>query len=302
MTLDLAPALIERLERLATASTTVMRAEVHEVLGLAGVDVARLAADVRDRMRAEAQDRLDAVAAKSRLVQTRVASGRLSPAQASKAADQLARLDVRQKAAEKEARRILRRLEARPMPAPSAPTPERLRHEPEAPVIRDREPGGQPLSAPRYELAWPIDRLGVTLSADEYAAASRLRNARQLSQAHARVVDLNGAGGGVPGPRTPTTDRAIFAGQDWRAVWLRLPPELRAIAQNFILEEAPRGRDKPLSAVEFGQVYGGGRDKATARGVTVGAVKTTCAVIAGLYRDYDQWRSEKRRAGQRCAS
>lgn len=182
----------------------------------------------------------------------------------------------------------------------SAPTPERLRHAGIDPTIETRDLTGAELSAPRYRWEWAIDRMAVPLTAEEYTAATRIRDAFYSRQNTPGAVDWNGSGGGHPGPRLPIREHQLRAGAEWNAIWLRLPSELRFVVSNFILEQSPRGHEKPLDALEFGRMYGVTRDKEKARGVTVGAVRTTCAMVARLFREYDHWKAEQREraAGQ----
>jgi hypothetical protein len=294
---DLPAQLVARLERLATASPTVIRATVYDLLGDAGVDVGRLVEDARAEQRREVEDRIAATAAKLRLLEERTRGGRLTDSQHAVALRRMAALDVRLKGDRKEAARVLRRLEVRPAPVVShaAPTPERLRHFGDEATVREREPDGTLLAQPRYELTWSVDRIGVALTAGEYTAATRLREAWARRQSSPRTVDLGGAGGGVPGSRVPVSDHQMAASREWNAIWHRLPPALRLIVMNFIAEVAPRDRSAPMTAIEFGQLYGQVRDKEAARGVTRGAIKTACALIEALWREYDQWRAEKAR-------
>lgn len=297
MTEDLPAQIVARIERLATSSPTLLRVTVYDLLAESGIDVARLVEDVRAEQRREAEERLSSSIAKLRMLRERVDGGHLSPGQHTKALGQIQHLDVRVKEDRKLAQRVLRRLEARPAPpvSHSAPTAERIRHWGDDVTVRDREPDGQLLAQPRHELQWAVDRMGVALPADSYTAAARLREAWARRQSSPKTVSFDGAGGAAPGPRLPISDHQIAAGREWNAIWHRLPPALRLIVMNFIAEQAPSGRDRPLTAVEFGQLYGQVRDKEGARGVTRGAILTACAVIASLFRDYDEWRAQKAR-------
>jgi hypothetical protein len=289
----LATAIVDRIEPLQTRSAAVLRAKLYEVLALQGLEVDRLVRDARMAEVAELEARAERAAGRARDLRARIAAGRLPPERLAEASARLAPLGVKEKAY----REAVKRLERRPLPdLPSAPTRERLRHAGEAPLVRALDVDGSPLTAPRYELAWAVDRMSIALTAEEYQAAQRLREAHARRQATPRTVDLGGSGAGVPGPRMPVSDATLRAGREWNAIWHRLDPTLRLIVANFILEEAPRGRERPLTALEFGQMYGAVRDKATARGVATGAVKTTCAVIARLWREYDHWRSTREHA------
>lgn len=199
-------------------------------------------------------------------------------------------------------RRTFARLGAQAPEGPqphSAPTQQLVRHKGAEPIVETRDylldSHGAELSAPRYRWEWAVDRMAVALSAEEYSAAERLRNAYLTRQNTPGAVDPNGAGGSHPGPRMPIRDPQLRAAAEWNAIWLRLPPDVRFIVRNFILEEAPRGLEHPIDAVEFGGRYGVTQDKAKARGVTVGALRATCAVVARLYHEYDDWKARQRR-------
>ena len=207
-----------------------------------------------------------------------------------------AKLDApERKAIEREIRRSLGKFGHDSAPAPlSAPTRERQRHGGEM-TIAEREVDGTALQAPRYKFEWAVDRMCVAMTAEEYAAAVRFREAFLRRQNTPGAVDWNRSGGSVPGSRLPIRDEQLRASHDFNAVWTRLDPTLRLIVGNFILEEPSRGRSEPFNAVDFGKEFGATKDPNRARGVTVGAVRTAAAVIARLFREYDQWRAEKAR-------
>ena len=292
---DLPAALVDRIERLMTTSAAVVRDRVYEVLGAAGVDVERLVRDTRmevvDELKAKAERR----AILDRMLRQRVASGQLPPEKLEAAKARLAAAPETAKAM----RQALKRVEARPLPQPpSAPTRELIRHKGEEPTIRDREPDGTPLSAPRYSFEWAVDRMSAPMSAEEYQALTRLREAYLRRQNTPKGVDWNGAGGTHPGPRLPISDMQLRAGYEWNAIWYKLDPSLRLIVTNFVLEETPRGHQAPLTAIEFGKLYGATKDPNRARGVTVGALRTSAAVIARLFHEYDQHKAKQRREGR----
>lgn len=289
---SLPQAIVDRVERLQGATAIAVRDAVYAELAAAGVDMPRLARDARMEIVDDLKARAEEQAQLERALKGRVAAGTLPAAKLATAIDRLRRVALRSK----KFREQIRRLEARPEPLPpSAPTRELVRHYGEAPVAREREVDGTPLSAPRYHFEWPIDRLNVPLNAEQYQAAQRLRDAFLRRDSTPKAVDWNGSGRSAPGPRLPISEAQLKAGRDYNAIWHRLPPELRLIVANFLFEQAPRGRDQPLTPLEFGQVYGELKDKAMARGVTIGAIKATCAAIARHFRDYDQWRAEQKR-------
>jgi hypothetical protein len=291
--------LVAVLEQPASSSGAV-RDAIYAELRVLGFNVAALVEADRQRQIAQELDKVARAEARRRLLADRVESGRLTRQQAERLAKQIADLDVRLKAQRQEASRIVRRLEARPAPPPSAPTPERLRQAGEAPIVADRDEDpitGEttPLAAPRYRLPWAIDRMSGALVAEEYNAACRLREAWEQRQAAPKTVALDGAGGGHPAPRMPVSDRQIEAGATWNAVWHRSPAAVRTILLNFVCEVPPTGQERPLTSVEFGRIYVGCKQEHQARGAAMGAVKTACASVALLLREYEQWRADEKR-------
>jgi hypothetical protein len=295
--------LVAVLERPASSSGAVREAAYAELRAL-GYNVAALVQADRERQIAEHLDMLAQTEARRRLLADRVASGRLSPIEARRVASQIAGLDVRIKAQRQEANRVMRRVEARAVPPPSAPTPERLRHVGEAVLVADRDEDpitGEttPLAAPRYRVVWPIERWRGIILVEHYNTAARLRQAWSVRQASPKTVALDGAGGGHPGPRLPISDRQLRAGALWNAFWHRSGPCVREIILNFCCEEPPPGRERPLTAVEFGRAYAGVQQEHQARGVAMGAVKTALDAATSLLLEYDGWRAEQRRRGRR---
>lgn len=291
---DVAPTIIDRIERAATPSVAVLRSHIYDALTACGVNVQRLVDDARSSVKAELEERATKAATRARLLRDRVRAGTLPPQKLEEARVALARAPATVKAA----KAALKRLEARPAPPlPSAPTRELVRHMGREPVIQEREANGDPLSSPRHVFEWPVQAMAVAMTAEEYHAAERLRWAYSTRQNTPKAVNLNGAGGGVAGSRAPITDEQLRAGKEFHAIWYRLPPELRLIVTNFVFEEPQRGHDAPLSAIEFGKLYGNTRDPNRARGVTVGALRATLVQVGSLYREYDQWRSEQRSGG-----
>tara|TARA_R110000868_G_scaffold936_3_gene7144 strand:- start:9708 stop:10625 length:918 start_codon:yes stop_codon:yes gene_type:complete len=293
---DFAQRLVDRIERLMTSSAAVLRAKVYDELGAAGVDVPKLVIDARAVVLAEAKDRAERSSRTWRMLQQRVRDGRLPPEKLAEAKERLAKAPATVKAHKE----VLKRIEARPLPqSPSAPTRELVRQMGRTPVVQDREPDGSPLSAPRHVFEWPVDRVSVAMTGEEYGAAVRLREAYLRRQNTPGAVDWNRSGGSVPGSRLPIRDEQLKASYEWNAVWHRLDPTLRLIVRNFLLEEPPPGHSAPLDGVEFGKVYGATKDPNRARGVTIGAVRTACAQISRLFQEYDHWRADKAREQRR---
>lgn len=303
MTPALPATLVAALERLRTSSPAMVRDTVYQCLLDAGVDVAYLARAEHEAMASDWRAAVEAKAATLQLIRSRIDAGTIAPGNLAGAIKRAGQLDARVKAERQELNRRLRQLAARPLPPPpSAPTPERLRHHGEAPVITDRDEHDAPLATPRYRLVWAIDRMQGLLTDGEYMAAARTRDVYQQHQPRSRVADLNGAGGGVPGSRMPVTVRQVRAGAEWTWVGRRLPVAVRGIVLGFVCGEPPQGRDEPWTAVEFGRVYGGVKDEKTARGVTYGAVKTACVLLEMAWAEHDAGRvNERHEARNRAA-
>lgn len=288
--------LVSRIERLQDTSAATIRATVHDALYELGVDVARLVTEEREAQLRERRSAIELAMAKQKLLRSRVETGQLSEAQAGKLLAQYGQLDVRIAAQRRELEKAVRRLGARSLPAAghSAPTPERIAHHGEAAVVASRDENDTPLASPRHRLVRPIDRWSDMLGADNWQAAERLHNVYWQREAHARVVDLNGAGGGSPGSQLPVSVRQIQAGREWLAITPWIDLDLRGIALNFICGVAPPGLDAPLTAVAFGQRYAKVKDDRTARGVTYGAVKVCGCVLRIGWRHVDAARTAER--------
>lgn len=292
---DLPSAIVGALERVRTSSPAAMREAAYEALRASGVDVDRLVRDELETMRSTYEAAVERREHTRQHLRLRVQTGQLPPAKLEATAKRLASLDLRIKTDKQQATRILKRIEARALPTPpEAPTPERLQHYAEAPTIADRDEADAPLVSPRYRLPSVIDRLEGMLTPGEYMAAVRTRDTYEANRARSRVADLSGGGAGVPGPRMPVSVRQVQAGAEWRSIGHRLPVAVRGIILNFICGEAPRGRDEPMTLVEFGRAYGGIHEEKTARGVAYGAIKTACALLELAWQQHDQWRVDER--------
>lgn len=152
-------------------------------------------------------------------------------------------------------------------------------------------------SGTAHLMQWPIDRAASILTAGEYDAAQRLRDAYFGRNAHPRVPSFGGGGGGggsSHGSHLPVGPHQERAGREFNAAWTRLGPALRAIVRNFVFEEAPSGSERPMTAEEFGMRYGRTTDARRARGVADGAIKTACAALATIWAEYDIWRHEQK--------
>jgi hypothetical protein len=181
---------------------------------------------------------------------------------------------------------------------PTAPTPERVRQAGEAPSELVVVPAAGPVKAVRaHKFEWAVDRLAPLVTAQEYHAADRLRTLYAAMGGHARIGDYgDGAGRSDPANRLPLTERHESAAREFHMIWraYAIDGAVRAILWNFVLREAPNGCREPLSAEEFGRLYGGTSDARRARGVADGAIKTALGVLASVMRDYERWRHEQK--------
>lgn len=151
--------------------------------------------------------------------------------------------------------------------------------------------GGMVATSERARSGWAIAQCQHVLSPEEFAAAERLRRAFSLSIGRSPVTFETASGQGYT-PLIPVQHRSVA---EWRAIWTRLDPVLRVIVWNFVAEQPPSGHDRPLSADEFGALYGQTKDKRRARGVTDGAIKTALAHVSDLWRQYDEWQAQQGR-------
>ena len=176
----------------------------------------------------------------------------------------------------------------------TAPTPERAR---KSAIEAETIEGG----LKRHKATWPIDALnGELLTANEYNAAVRIRDAYWMARPPSNTTRLDGAGGGYR-DMLPQ-ERRMAAHQDLLRFWARLDPASRLILWNFVLEQPPPGCSRALTVTEFGQVYGSVKAIQRARGVTDGAIKTVCAQISALAREFDISDSSSRRIASKGQS
>lgn len=255
---DLPSIIVDKLEGAETKSAAVVRNMVYRLLTTAGVDVDKLRRDAcLDRI-----EDLEARAARSKSKKSHY--------------DEL--LEAEQKKL-----KVLSHV----------PKQELVRHKGEAPVIESFDENGHPLRADRRRWAWPVDKIRHCLPEEHYAAAARLRWAFEASQTGSKVADWQPGGRSDPARKLAITPTQELAGRDWHVMWTRCTGVVRLIAWNFVLEQAPRGHDRPLTAKEFGEQYGRTNNVHRAAGVTDGAIITTCAVLAEILRGHRAWQAEQ---------
>jgi len=170
---------------------------------------------------------------------------------------------------------------------PTAPTPER-RAKSEEIVELETQPG-QPLA---HRSVWPPDQMRDSLELAEHTAAKRLVECYELLHVSQGVGSYGGSSG-RSGERLELTERQQFAGQEFHAMWARLPPILRQVAENFILEKPIRATDvRPQTWVEFGRLWGNPTTDQAARWMTRGALKSCCVLLAEGLRDFERSKAE----------
>jgi hypothetical protein len=255
---DIARALVDRLEGAETRSAAVLRAMAYRALTAAGVNVDRLRRDACLEQIAELQAKVGRAKAKRPFHELRLEAQR-----------------------------------AKLKTFSHVPTLELVRQRGEVPTVESFEENGDQLRSERHRWMWPVDKIRHCIPAEHYAAADRLRWAHTARQGGSRIGDYgDGSGRSDPARRLPLTPEQEKAGRTWNAMWLRMNPAIRLIAWNFILEEPPRGWDRPMTAREFGEMYGRTSNDSRARGVTDGAVITACAILAELARGYSAWQAQ----------
>lgn len=289
----LAGRLVDVIERERGQSVVALCERLYAILGESGIDAEAIVADTRAALVREHRAKADDLAKLAAQLEARVKAGALSPRNVDRARRELAAVPEK----ERQIAKAIKRIEGRKPPRPeNAPTAERLRHAIEPPAVRSIEPDGTMLTAPRHEFRWPVDRLDVRLTAEEYQAAERIREAFVGKENRPRVADWNGSGGGSPGSRAPIADAQLAAASEWNAVYYRTPPWARLVVFNFILETRAPRQSRLMTAEEFGRMWTGTTDARRAQGATEAAIKGACATTAWLFDSYDHWRSRQRLA------
>lgn len=286
-------ALVARVERLQTGNAATMRRALYDELERHGVNVGALVTASRDALKKEIESRIKNSNRLAAMLRRQLDAGKIK-------ADRIAavqnRLANQPKTIEAH-QRALRAITSRPPVFPTAPTPERHK---QAPAGIHAEVAQEGTNLRRHHAAWPIDALSAELlTAAEYNAAVRLRDAYWLSRPPSNTTNLNGAGGGFNGGLLPTERRAE-AGRDLKRFWARLDQTARYVLLNFVLELSPPGCSRPLTATEFGQAFGQVKAVQRARGVTDGAIKACLGQLAALAREFDVADASARRRAQQA--
>lgn len=179
---------------------------------------------------------------------------------------------------------------------PTAPTPERRAKSEE--IIELETQPGQPMA---HRSVWPPDQMRDSLELAEHTAARRLAECYELLHVSQGVGSYGGSSG-RSGERLELTERQQFAGQEFNAMWSRLPPILQQVAENFILEKPSKATDvRPQTWVEFGRRWGNQTSDQAARWMAKGALKSCCVLLAAGLRDFERAKGEAAKARRKVA-
>lgn len=261
---DVARAVVGEMVRARTASAGALKDRLYATLAALGIDVGRLEGDAQARQLSEQRSKRE-----------QSWQRKLEKA-----------LAIRQ----------LREPDFEPI-FPTAPTRERVARAGEDPITRDVVAAAGPVTALQsHQFPWPVNKITRVLTAEEYAAAVRFREAYENRAARPNVGDYGTSSGrSDPARRLPVTPVQERAGREWNALKLHMPPAVFAIARELILEEPLPGHARPRSLVEFGKAYGNTTDARRAIGIAEGALKTVCGALAAIAREYDAWRRAQAR-------
>ena len=142
---------------------------------------------------------------------------------------------------------------------------------------------------------WPIDAIVDLITGQEYEAADRFRWAYEARIKHAKIGSYGGLGGSSdPARRLALTPDQQKAGLEWQMWDRRIPPAIRPILDNFVLELQRKGDKPPLSRVEFGKLYGRCKHEHQARGMSNGMLKVALGVLAAIWAEYQDWLETQR--------
>lgn len=292
MSTELAEQLVTEIVKFRSPSAAVLKKKVYRTLERAQVDVQQLEHDAWKNYRSEAEKRLARSKALRDSLERKIESGKLPPEKIAEARKRLINAPKNIAAHEK----VLAEVIAHRPIWPTAPTPERKRQSPIAPIAIEKAKD-QPKA---HKFEWVIGNMSHFLSGDEITAASRLRECFINAQPKSRVASYDG----IPAPSrfgssVPVNDRMLDASYEFNALWHALPLSLKIVAQNFILEQAPIGCEKPMSRVEFGQKYVTCKCRKMAAGAADAAIKSTCTMLAATLKEYYAWKREQKKSQQR---
>lgn len=283
--LALAGTLIEQLERSRTTSAGVLRKRTYQLLGALGIDVPQLVGEARETLKRELRRKAKHATRRRELIEQRLQREKLDPE-----TEERARLAL--KTAPKTIaahKRALQDVMNRPAVQPMDPTLQRHRHTPEAvDSVLVSSPGERWTLTKRFN--WPVDHIAEVLSAAEYEAAERYFWAYVNREGRPKVNNYGDGGSvGDPTKKLGLTSNQEKAGREWEMWRRRIPPALKPVLDNFVLEQPPRGSSRPLSRAEWGKLYCRCQHDHQARGVADGALKLACGVLAAIWAEYQDW-------------
>jgi hypothetical protein len=178
----------------------------------------------------------------------------------------------------------------------TAPTPEREARAGEKPrIIRTIPHAGN--SSPRaHRFDPPLDRASRILTADQYAAAEKLRWAATGKSGRPKTQDMNGAArASNPSQRLGITETQQQAARIFNFFWPRIPRDLKASTRVLVLQEpVDPGMETVPTPEEWGKRWGGTRDPRRAAGVSDGLLKAICGVLVEINLAYRTWRKRER--------
>lgn len=193
-------------------------------------------------------------------------------------------------------REMHNRMQRKEAGASTAPTPERRRHA----TAEPREIEVNPATARSHLFEWPIDAIRNRLTADQYEAAERLRDAYLAMQPRSAVADLGGVGGSSdPSNRLAITERAELAAREYEWCMRFLEGRYVSIVANFILEREQDGKQRCLTIVEYGNRLSGMAGPHAGKAAGLVAIILTCDRLRRLWNAYDEWEKERRRKAER---
>ena len=298
---EVAERLIEKLERLRTTSAGVLRKKVYETLSALGADVSHLVMDARRDLALELELKAKRSSRRKKLLELRIEKNNVPPEKLLQARKALERAPQNIAAHKRALADVMSR---KPPVWSTDPTPERRRHSAEAANEIVIVPHAGPVKATiAHRFKWPVDQLAHLLTIHEYQAAERCRDAYYNRMGHPKIGSYNDAGDQQnPARRLPITQTQERASREWRVFRDRIPRGLRPVIDNFVLEIPPRGAARPLSRAEFGKLYGRCKGDQQARGVSDGALRTACVVLAAVWAEYEDWLRQQRDRISRAAS
>lgn len=178
----------------------------------------------------------------------------------------------------------------------TAPTAERRRHATSEP----REIEVSPAMARAHHFDWPLEAIRNRLTADQYEAAERLRDAYLAMQPRSAVADPTGVGGASdPSNRLAFTERQEFAAREFEFIMRYLEGRYVSIVANFILEREQEGKQRCLTIIEYGNKLSGMSGPHAGKAAGLVAIILTCDRLRRLWNAYDDWEKERRRRAER---